>query len=280
MWLTSPLAAGGSQVAYSGTLVESDSIASARVVVLSACYFRLYVNGVPVSVVPHPLVRAPYLAGDGDAAACSFDITRWLHAGSNSLTLHCCPSEPSSTTAFCLRVSGRCADGRPIAYAADRSWLCQTLADSLTSAGAEWQDGRRRLQPVDECVMRWHPAAEMPVGVPAGGGCHPDAGYESVSRVLRPRFFSVAGDGRSVMYDFGKGVYGVTRVTLRAPSGMVVTVNDAQYVCRGQIDEQFVAHFSPSWFRKLRISGGTGFDPSMVTTVEVLEPAHVAPLWR
>ena len=278
LWITCPQAQNGQQVAYASECVAADSIAHAQVVVASTGYFRLYVNGSLVTVPPYPLARAPFRDGatDGMAVATRFDITRHLQKGRNVVVMHCSPLDDTTATAFSLRLSGVYADGREFLRDADDSWMCCPLGASFIGSKTEFQDGRESIASLtldtDGCVMRWLPAATDLRNIPVSGGMSVDTNYEYISKVIKPRFFSVAGDEKSVSFDFGAGFYGMLRVTIRnTKPGQRLFIDGSEYVCKGKDDEQFVMRFASSWFRKIYISGDEKFTTKQVSKVEGLQ---------
>lgn len=278
LWLTCPEAYFGQQVAYSHTYVDSFEPQEGSVTIATTGYFRLYVNGNLVSVPSYPMARAPYRESidKTEPIAMRFDVTRYLRNDSNTITLLVCPSVLDETPAFSLRFEGISTENKLYVHDADKSWLCRPLNAYMTDYNAEFADGRVSINSICEIskegIMSWLPVEYAEDGRFDVSYLSFTSSYEYINKVEKPKYFSVDWDEKGISYDFGKGFYGLIRVTIRdAKPGQHIYISGSEYICNGQTDEQFLLRFTASWFRKIYITGDKSFRTKNVSKVEGLQ---------
>lgn len=271
-WMSCAVPGDSSEVWYRRTFVSGGRPQKAFVSVASTCRFVLYVNGRNVSASLYMPRRAE---GDTSAVSVDVDVTRFLRRDSNTVAVLCSACRPAA-----VRVAvgwwGTDASGARFASMGARGWMCRRAPHGIvrapgTGTAGEWADGR--VQDVPWSRSPVEAALWMPVAVGGSVGacreCAADDGVR-VARVLQPRFFDVEGPHAAV-YDFSPGFWGLVRLTLRGVRrGTRIRVGDVQYVCSGEMDEQAYGRFAPSFARRVEVSGGKGFSPECVQSVEAI----------
>lgn len=271
-WMSCPAPDDSSEVWFRRTFVSDGRPRHVSVAVASTGRFVLYVNGRNVSTslyMPHRAV------GDTSAVSVEVDVTRFLRRDSNTVAVLYCPSS-ASRRQVAVALWGVDAMGDRVASCGVDGWMCRLAPRRLRrtmglSGCGEVVDGRVTDVPwpmgqVDMAL--WLPVREG-AAVMACRDVPPDGGAR-VAKVLRPRYFDVLGP-RAVAYDFGPGFHGFVRVTLRGcRRGLTLRVGDVWYVCSGEMDEQAYARFTPTFARRVVVSGAPGFSPDQVQDVEAI----------
>jgi len=278
LWLSCPSVEGGRQVLYSRTFPDFPNLNEASVVISTNGYFRLYINGSLVTVPSYPFTRAPYRGNvdKKEIISTKLDISRFVRNGYNTISLLCSPSDPAMTTAFSLRLTGSTIYDQPFALNADESWLCRPLGDKMLDYHSEFVDGSDsnnifEMQSTSR-IMDWLPTDISFRSLVYETTPSSLSTYEYISKVIKPNTYTIDDNRGGVLYDFGDGFYGLLRVTLRnTKRGQRIKIAGSEYICKGKIDEQFITHFSGSWFRTVYISGDNTFRPNAVSVVEGLQ---------
>lgn len=271
-WLSMPDAGDTAAVWFRHTYTTHGYPRKAWLTVMTTGRFDLYVNGRNVSLDILMPLRTPY---DTTAVASTFDVTRFFRPDTNVVCIAYSPTFPRHDhRQVSVTLYGDDAKGRPFVLQGDGDWLCRPADGGLTADGGEWHDATRCPWPwtdSDFDLACWRPAH---VGEPAEDEpvrfLPPSYSGERVVRVRPPRYFDVAGD--SVVYDFGKGFYGIVRVTLRdARRGGRIRIGGLEYVCSGDIDEQAFRRYTATGQRRVVITGDGSFRREQIQSVEALE---------
>lgn len=278
LWLTCPEAYVGQQVVYCHTYTGLPEPEHATITVATTGYFRLYVNGNLVSVPSFPLVRAPYRDNPEatEPITTSFEVSRYLRTDSNSVALLVSPSSLDETPSFSLRLNGISNSGCKFVREADETWICRPQNAFLTDTNSEYVDGANMIGSFDEMsadgIMKWLPAERVAYCSWTDVCKVFKPSYEYIYKVEKPKFFSADWNAKGISYDFGKGFYGLVRVTLRETKrGQHIYIAGSEYICTGRTDEQFVLRFAVSGFRKVYISGDKHFRLKNISKVEGLQ---------
>lgn len=241
----------------------------ATISIATTGYFRLYINGYDVSTA----YRLPYREG-GKAGSIGhiFDVTRFLQAQDNIVTVCCSPLNYGTARAqLALLFYGKWADGQRFCYDGSEGWLCHPTAFSLLPDGRQVQDGTSQeytYSTTDESLACWYPANRIPA--PSNQPTLWQQSFyqeEAIAEEIRPLYFNAEGD--SVYYEFGTGFQGYVRITLRdATPGERIYVDGSQYICSGQMDEQIFRRLHATDCRLVCISGDASFRRSQIQKVE------------
>lgn len=287
-WLTSPLANDSSCQWFRRTFISKE--ANSRPVRASVCVatnsaFVLYVNGRNVST---SLFNASATATMSPTAT-TFDITRFLRPDTNTVALLAVPTpihlEPPMLS---IGYFGTTASGSCFARLSSDGWMCNKASTCIGPEG-ETIDGRLDALPPtygDMAMPQWQPARILP---PPTSGSVQDLGIAAeciygynpngyniiedkaarIQKIIAPRYFDT--DGKTISYDFSPGFYGLIRVTLRdCRRGERINIGNIEYICSGQTDEQATCRFSPTFRRKVTISGDEDFRLEQIQEVEAI----------
>lgn len=277
LWLSCNNAEIGQQVLYSYTYKDLPQLSGASVVIATDGYFRLFVNGQLVSYPSYPFVRAPYREGVEKTKIIStvLDISRFLRNDKNTVSVLCSPIDPNSRTGFSLRFIGYTRSGKVQSFNADELWLCRPIEARISDYHSE-NINALKVANISELQGQKQIMAWLPVNMIYRNLFFETKAstYEYVNKVIKPLRSFIDKDKKGILYDFGSSFYGQLRVTIRdAKPGQKISIAGSNYICKGIWDEQFIAHFSSSWYRNVHISGDRNFRPNQVTVVEGLQIA-------
>lgn len=292
-WIGLPGRDDGAEVWFRHTYNFPQRPRSACISIVTTGYAELFVNGWNVSV---DVLSPTREHDDGGAAAIVYDVTRFLREQDNVIAVWFSPLRGvSDERQIALSLYGKEHGGHPFCYDADGGWLCRQAPVTFGEDGCEDIDGREMACAwnADEIdIMQWVNADEMgenrmkPRDVPlvplkSGGGTAQETCWSvpkaarvayaatKVDRIVCPLSFDIAGD--SVVYDFGVGVEGMLRVTLRGTvNGERLNIGGIRYTCAGYSDEQVIQRFSTVNARRMLVCGDENFKREQVTKVEVL----------
>lgn len=269
-WLTMPYADSTSQIWYRKQIVTTKKIKKAFVSIATFGYADLYVNGRNVS----RYIINPYReVADASAISTTYDITAYTN--SDTLTigiwysplLHNLHNEQISATIY-----GRYTDGEAFAYASDGTWLCRTSSTSINDNQGENIDGN--INPYtwnshsNYSLALWQCAKEVKTNIATLLKPTPYKAY-AINEVINYNYFDASGD--TICYDFGKGFFGLLRVTLRnARRGEKIYIGNNIYTASGTLDEQAIIRFTPTFMRKVMIYGDSKFRINHITNIEAL----------
>lgn len=271
-WIYNPALDDTSQVWFRHTYVSRGRPVQAFVTVESTGFFDLFVNQRNVSTRVLIPCRRSF---DDRPIAITYDISRFLQRDSNTIAVWYSPAWPHrNTRQLSVSYYGWMADGTPFAFKAGEDWLCCKSNRSLTRAGGERVDGRRKCQ-------KWNAADATIVGwMTTNVILHDDSAFVAMQRTVneaakvckirRQRYFDLVGD--SVYYDFGRPFRGWVRITLRgAKAGERISIDGLEYVCNGEIDEQVCRKFTIANHRCVLICGDSDFRPAQIQKAEAIE---------
>lgn len=271
-WITHPQPDSCSVVWFRQSFTAEERPLQAYITAATTGYIELYIN--QRNVTGDVLTPLRENMSDNPIAV-TYDVTRFMRQGSNTVAVCYAPSFPHHVPAqIAVSLYGRDADGMPFAYNTDEGWLCRTDATSLTTDGHEVTDATESSisSYTDELdVACWTPSkmAETTHMQPAEQRM---IRYEAakIGGIRQQRFFDIEGD--SVVYDFGTAFKGLIRVTLRdTRRGEHINIGGMEYVCSGESDEQAIQRFTTTDCRRLLIYGDEHFDKEQIQKVEALE---------
>ncbi len=284
-WVTAENDTPGQQILLRRTFSGDMPQGTTHLLVAATGSYNLYING----RIAYSSFRFDMTGSgrqDNESAATDglllrdIDVSAYILPGDNVVAAWLAPSnitagEPEypEKPLFFADIYVCDGSGNITFYPDDYPWLW-TEANAVSLADGEYIDARDEVvgwngAPLEE-IVRWRPARqEKPIWLPTTSFLESASRSDYARKVVRPRFFSRSDDGKSIVYDFGKGFYGTVRATFRnAKSGEHVFINGSEYVCSGKFDEQFVGRFVASGCRKLRIEGDKSFSISHVSAVE------------
>lgn len=271
-WMAYPHPDDTAQVWFRNSYEIAERPVTARITIASTGYFELYVNERNVTGDVLTPLRERCSA---NAIAVTYDVTRFMRAGTNTVAVWYSPSFPHpESRQIALSFYGRAGDGSPQVFDNDSSWLCRKAVNTLSAEGHEllgMAETEPRWNAEDIDIARWLPAriVEDKEYVPVE---HRSRIYEAtrISRIRQQKYFDI--EGASVVYDFGEAFVGLVRVTLRdAIPGEHINIGGMEYTCSGEADEQAIQRFTTTDCRRLLICGDEHFDREQIQKVEALE---------
>lgn len=283
-WISCPDLAAGEQAWFREVVELDERPAEARLTLITTGYGELFVNGWNVTTA----VRQPYREDDdrGAALGITYDITRYLGAGSNVVAIHYSPAEWTEKPAdrqVAAHLWGCYSNGSPFALDTDDDWLCRPAAKRLLKSGDERIDGRMK-EIRDEVptygIACWKPVVSSPAAFDADDYDEPEdhSPADYVTHIVIPDYLIPTHEGMSCV--FGMGFNGWLRVTLRkAKAGMKIRIDDTEYICSGAFDEQVCPFVAVRPHRIVHIVGDANFKAEMVHSVEglIIGPRDVSP---
>ena len=202
-WMAYPHPDDTAQVWFRNSYEIAERPVTARITIASTGYFELYVNERNVTGDVLTPLRERCSA---NAIAVTYDVTRFMRAGTNTVAVWYSPSFPHpESRQIALSFYGRAGDGSPQVFDNDNSWLCRKAVNTLSAEGHEllgMAETEPRWNAEDIDIARWLPAriVEDKEYVPVE---HRSRIYEAtrISRIRQQKYFDIEGD--SVVYDFG-----------------------------------------------------------------------------
>ena len=280
-WISHPDRDDTSQIWFRHTFEETEKPEKIGITVVSTGYFELYVNERNVSTdVMTPLRDC----ADSSPIAITYDITRFVRRGENTLALWYSPlrghADSMQVAAICC---ARYADGSKKAFHTDGGWLCRKANVALNGNGGEDVDATNG-QPewngdITEMAL-WMPAKEC-LGRINETLKWRDTNYPAtkITNIQQQKYFDIAKD--SVTYTFETAFRGLIRITLRdTRRGCRLTVAGMRYTCSGESDEQIIQRFTTTDARRLIITGDKWFRPEQVYKVEALSVGEYRRGWK
>jgi len=277
-WITAPDAERGAQVWFRGDYSFSQKPLNAYLVVATTGRVCTYVNGWNVSTDILSPTRCDTVGG---AVAVVHDVTRFLQRGRNTVAVWFAPLHGCvDGRQIAVALYGKGRDGEAFSYVSDGDWLCRHAPVKTDSAGVEYIDGcssHTLWLDKEHDLALWKHAVEYrnqpdsPRNILYDIPEERRTAYKATraARTLRPRHFDICGD--SVVYDFGIGVRGQLRITLRgARRGEEISVGNIRYVCSGRADEQIIQRFSTTDVRRLTVCGDANFAREQIIDVEMI----------
>lgn len=277
-WISCPRYEKGAEVWFRHTYSFAQRPLSAYISLATTGRAELFINGRNVSTDVLSPTRDD---AETVAATTVYDVTRFLHGRNNVVAVWFSPlTHDADARQVALSLYGTDASGQSFCYEADGDWLCRQAPIWLGEEDREYIDGREQthLWLDDEIeVAQWQNVDEM------GENCSEsqsnsfcmakemkvDYTATKVSRIENPGYFDIVGD--SLVYDFGYGIEGLLRVTLReAKRGEQIVFGNIVYTCSGQIDEQIIQRFHTTNARRILVYGDEKFKREQIVSVEML----------
>ena len=268
-WISYPTPDSTSQVWFRQTYPAKGHPEQASITITSTGNFDLFVNQYNVSTD----VLIPYRDEATDnPIAITYDVTRFLRNGENTIAVWYAPSYPHITDRqIAVSFYGRSKYGQPFSYVSDGDWICRQSNHSITTDGNESIDAnsyplRWKSNDIDAaCWLTAAPASDNQSE--ATTTLQSFYTGKRVSKILNPNYFDIEGD--SVIYDFGTAFKGWIRVTIRnAKEGERINIGGLEYICNGNIDEQACRKFSIAECRRVIICGDEKFKLEQIQKVE------------
>lgn len=269
-WIAYPLPNDSSEVFFRHTYVTKTFPQEAYIHINTTGKYRLYVNERNIS-------RSIMTDGmrDGILLAQTFDVSQYLRSDSNTIAVWYAPGEGASEgKQLSLEYYGVDAKGRPFHHQADGQWSCQLVSGSNVKDGKESFDAQAFKRD-------WNSTEYKPTNWP-----HPTGSFSCESFGQKDITWSVAQyglekiihpidthtDSLGYHIDFGRPFFGAIRLTLRgAKRGTVININDYQYICKGENDEQAFPRFDLKCQRTFTIPESNNFKQEHITNIEGLE---------
>lgn len=275
-WVSIPIPDSTSHVWFRQVYLSPARHRQAHITISTTGYFKLYVNESNVGTAPYYPYRKP---SSNDIVTMNFDVSRYLRNDTNVIAIMYAPSFPHiNRKQVSLTFYGRDANGIPFAYHSDENWLCRQANSSMKTNGGEYIDGRKHnvsWKTTDCHQALWvgvtSQTDSLAAPVTTYYGCYP---AERIARRREAAYFDLTKDG--VEYDFRQGFYGRIRLTLReARKGQVIRFGNNDYVCSGELDEQAYPIFSSGHYRRIPVSGDSGFRQDQIVGIEAVETAPI-----
>lgn len=280
-WISCSSLDAGQHAWFRETVVLDEQPAQALLQVTTGGYVQVYVNERNVSTA----VRLPYRldATDDAPMAVVEDITRFLGAGRNVIAIHYAPLSLQASQRHQVAASlwGCYRNGSPFSLSTDDDWLCRPATSRLNNRGDETIDGRQQGPKwcgSDLDVACWLPVESHPEAFGEDDYEEPEdySPADHMALIVKPAHVIPTHDGLSCV--FNQGFEGWIRITLRkAKAGERIRIDDTEYICSGQFDEQACPRFVIRPHRIVHISGDSHFQPSQVANIEGIA---VSPRWN
>lgn len=273
-WISAPIPDSTSHLWFRQTYLSRQRPEVARITVATTGCFKLYVNECIVGTALHYPARHD---DTGAETVTTFDVTAYLRPDTNVIAILYAPSFPHiDTRQLSVTYRGTYRDGRPFSHASDGNWLCKTAGSRSKADGGETIDGRKhdtswRSTQFDAAL--WLNAREQPAPASTAPTVRPD-GLMALQTVRRrpPVHIETAGD--SVYYDFGTAFIGQVRLTLRnARRGQRIRIDNTDYICNGELDEQAYPAFAVESHRRVLVCGDRRFARDLIFDIEAIETA-------
>ncbi len=269
-WIAYPLPNDSSEVFFRHTYVTKTFPQQAYIHINSTGKYRLYVNERNVS-------RSLMTDGmrNGVLQAQTFDVCQYLRSDSNTIAVWYAPGEVSAEgKQLSLEYYGIDAKGKPFYHKADEKWSCQLVVGSYIKEGKESFNAktfRKDWSSTEYKPSKWlHPTGSFSNkslnirestwgAIPYG-----------LTRVIHP--IDAYTDSLGYHIDFGRPFFGTVRLTMRGVRrGTAISINDYQYTCNGESDEQAFLRFGYKYQRTFIIPRNNNFKKEYITNIEGLE---------
>ncbi len=268
-WIAYPLPNDSSEVFFRHTYVTKTFPQQAYIHINSTGKYRLYVNERNVS---------RNLMTDGmhhdTLTAQTFDICQHLRSDSNTIAVWYAPDKGfSEGKQLSLEYYGIDAKGNPFYHQADGEWVCRLIPGSYAKGDKESfnaQVFRKDWNSTEYKPIRWlHPTGSFSSkSLEQKESTWLHSPYK-LERIIHP--INTYTDSLGHHIDFGRAFFGTVRLTLRgARRGTVININDYQYTCKGESDEQAFPRFRYKRQRVFTIPDNK-IKPENITNIEGLE---------
>ncbi len=271
-WIAAPTPDSTAHMWFRQTYLPGNRAEEAHISVTTTGYFKLYVNECIVGTA----LFYPYRDGQTDEPmTATFDVTPFLRANTNVVALIYSPAFPQANRRqIAVSFYGREANGQPFCHYSDRNWLCRQANSRMKTGGGEYIDGRAH-------TTSWRATEYDPalwVGVEESTG-HPTSVSPASSPCLwapdvvhRRSYNYFDNTDSGTEYEFKKGFVGMVRLTIRnATRGERISLDNTDYICNGELDEQACPQFAIENHRRVTVSGDGRFRRDQITDIEAIE---------
>lgn len=277
-WICAQDADSSSQFLFKKTWLPTKRIRWAKLAICSTGRYQVNFN-------EHRLSRQVLLPSstpdDSILREKVFDISALLRNDSNTVAIWYSPLPGRfSDKQLSVTVYGRYADGRVFAHTTDDSWLSKPAEACIDPSDPEYE--------------AWDAKNYDPSWT---GQITPTRDWDRCSYAQDRRRYSLRSDATSSkglkiihVYDperveetdtalyvhFPKSFYGWVRLTIRdARRGEEIYIDDYQYTCNGNMDEQACRRFTATRQQDVVIAGDSHFRPSQIQFIDGVEIAPV-----
>ena len=269
-WISYPFPNDSSEVFFRHIYITKERPRQASINIICNGKFKLYINERNIS-------RSLMIDGmDKDTLlAQTFNVSQYLRADSNIIAVWYAPNSGSFIgKQLSLDYYGIDAKGKPFYHKADGEWLCQLVPGCYTNDDKEVFNAKA-------FIKDWNSTEYIPAT-----WLHPTGSFSNNSMSLKERTLCPTQYGLSkIIYpintyadslgyhiDFGRSFFGAIRLTFRgAKRGTSININDYQYICNGEMDEQAFCRFRFNHQRTYLLSGDKYFKQKDITNIEGLE---------
>lgn len=279
-WLSDPMVKNGQQTLFMRTYIAQQEITNASLTIASKGPYRLFVNG---RAVYTSYVYGEALKPESDCETLYLDVTDYMRADSNTIAVWYAPNVDNRNFSYsevqpmvAVNFYGIENNGAEFSYISDSTWICKNANGysdiNIENENAlEYVEGWNLGEPNDQ--MLWRHSQVVKSNWETIMKSYQRQVFSDYSlKVILPNYFDVADDKNVISYDFDKGFWGTVRVTIRGANvGKKIYFNGSEYVCNGQLDEQYIGRFVHYGMRKLHITGDFFFQTNQIVKVEGLE---------
>lgn len=279
-WITAPLADSTAQIWYRKQIVPTKKIKKAYVSISTTGYADVYANERNVSKYSLNPYRQK---GSKHITSATYNISPYLNSDTLTIGVWYSPlSSASNNKHISAVVYGRYIDDTPFAFVTDNSWLCRPSATKINANNGEDIDGNINQYQwkthSNYSLALWQMAKETKYKTAEITPSTQGEAYK-VNDIINYNYFDANGD--TICYDFRNGFYGLLRITFRnAIKGEKIHIGNNTYTCSGELDEQAIIRFMPSYMRKIIIFGDKKFKISHIANIEALNIGTTStPYW-
>ena len=272
-WLHHPTTSQGEQVWFSTVVSLDDTAADAILSVTTTGRVDIYVN--ERNVATDALI--PYRESDElTAITTDFDVARFLRKGDNIIAVWYAPLGTAATDKqIAVVLNGSYEGGEQFVFGSDNGWICRK-ANRMNTATGEACDATSytlKWNSDDIDIATWLPAETLKTDdVSEHHTIYDRYIVEKVSRIRIQESFDI--DNGTLIYDFGNAFRGWVRATMRGRKrGEKVTIDNLEYICKAQTDEQAFHKFTIGQHRRVAIKSTGQLLPENIFTLEAIEIA-------
>ncbi len=226
--------------------------------------YKVFINESNITpIITETIKIADTTTENSSAITATIDITRYLRNDSNTIAILYHPKSLAiADQSIYANYYGIERNGKPFTHTTDSGWLCRT-----TPRNGNDRTDRGYTQSV--ATACWIPAVayNRPQLALSYAAEHPLTPTMQPNKIITPRYSEHVSGGNE--YEFGIGFYGYIRLTLRGThAGDTININGYSRICRGETDEQISTWAEPTYYRRIRITGSSGFKTSSIQHIE------------
>lgn len=269
-WISYPFHCDSTEVMYRKVYRLKEAPLEAYISMASCGNIRLYVNERNVTgsllyegIKNHAIVER------------TFNVTHLLRKGDNIIAVWYAPQAGmNNNKQLSLDFYGYDKDTISFYHKADGTWWCKKIVDCSYDKKEKF-DNRKYTN--EWKAADYHSANWIhPTGTPTTNNAYPLIHQEPLQptnkliSLLSP--IETYQDSLGYHVDFERTFRGTIRLTIRgAHKGSTIYINDNEYTCSGEMDEQAFYRFHFEWQHSFTINWGEGFKRSCITNIEGLE---------